>query len=124
MKQLLQRVLIPGFAILSLLATASPAMAHGLPLSYADGCTGTGNLDTSSANALTVSGCNWRAIDCYWDRASGIEHNGPGWVQGYNPTCAAGLGGAINPVYDGWVYHNLCNAGGPCSGNGWYYHND
>lgn len=49
------------------------------------------------------------------DRESAtIEHNGPGWVQGYNPTCAAGPGGAINPIYDGWVYHNLCNAGGPC----------
>ncbi len=122
MKQMIRRVLIPGFATLSLLATASPAAAHGMSLSYSDGCTGTGNL--AEWYASTVSGCNYRAIDCYWDRAHGLVHNGPGWVYQYNPTCESGPGQALNPTYDGWVYHNLCHAGGPCSGNYWAYHND
>jgi hypothetical protein len=118
-----RRVLIPGLAILSLLATAAPVSAHGVPLSYSDGCTGTGNLEElGSWSASTVSGCNWRAIDCYWDRWLGLEHNGPGWVYQQNPTCAAGSGQALNPVLDAWVYHNLCHAGGPCTGNGWVLH--
>ena len=103
-------------------APASPAAAHWMSLSYSDCCTGTGNLVEWYAS--TVSGCNDRAMDCYWDRAHGLGHNGQGWVYQYNPTCESGPGQALNPTYDGWVYHNLCHAGGPCSGNYWAYHND
>ena len=120
MKRLLRILLPTALAVVGLAAIALPASATTASLNTG-GCTGTGYTQQYGWFAATSSSCNWRYVDCWWQKLNGsYEHNGPGWVQ-YSPSCNPGPGEALNPTVHGHAYHSLCAAGGPCGPSSYYY---
>jgi hypothetical protein len=120
MKSRIRGILLSVVSAASLLATVVPAQANASSRTTG-GCTGMGNSWVSTqyyaysdTNSNPYGGCGWVYSKGFFVVGSINWDAGPGYVQA---SYAISEWYDANPIVQATGIHNLCNAGGPCSGS-------